>query len=105
MDLCMSAITCQKAGGMIYRQRSIMKRPGLVNENSMFVGYGSFFSTSSHLFSLSLCHCLCLLGSLEVSSIYEPYDSKFTTHPITLVTLNYKGLSHFLFTHYHAFVA
>lgn len=77
MDLCMSGITCQKAG-KIYRQRSIMKRPGLVNEFSMFVGYGSFFSTLSHLFSLSLCHCLCLLGSLEVRSCYEPSDSEFT---------------------------
>lgn len=52
MDVFMSGITCQKAG-KIYRQRSIMKRPGLVNEFSMFVGYGSFFPTSSHLFSLS----------------------------------------------------
>lgn len=40
-----------KKVGKIYRQRYIMKRPGLVNEVSMVV---ALFSTSSHLFSLLL---------------------------------------------------
>lgn len=84
MDLCMSGITCQKVG-KIYRQRSIMKRPGLVNEVSMFVGYGSF-STSSHLFSLLLHRCPCLLGSLEVRGFHEPQDSKFTSRFLKLFT-------------------
>lgn len=53
MDLCMSGITCQKVW-KIYRQRSIMKRPGLVNEVSMFVGYGSFFHFITPVFSLTL---------------------------------------------------
>lgn len=53
MDLRMSGITCQKMG-KIYRLRSIMKRPGLVNEVSMFVGYGSFFPIVTPVFYLTL---------------------------------------------------
>lgn len=53
VDLYMSGITCQKVG-KIYRQRSIMKRPGLVNEVSMFVGYGSFFHFVTPVFLLTL---------------------------------------------------
>lgn len=63
MDLCMSGIACQRAG-KIYRLRFIMKRPGLVNEVSMFVGYGSFFHFVTPVFSLTL--SLSLLWSLEV---------------------------------------
>lgn len=98
MDLCMSGITCQKVG-KIYRQRSIMKRPGLVNEVSMFVGYGSF-STSSHLFSLLLHRCPCLLGSLEVRGFHEPQDSKFTSRFLKLFTHLSQTLSVITFIFY-----
>lgn len=36
---CLSGISCQKVV-KIYRQRFILKRPGLANEVSRFVGYG-----------------------------------------------------------------
>lgn len=66
MDLCMSGIACQRVG-KIYRQRSIMKRPGPVNELSMFVAYASLF-TSSHLFSHLISRPF---WSLEVRHFYE----------------------------------
>lgn len=54
----------------------------IYNEEARACKWGShvcglwlFFSPLSHLFSILLCHCLCLLRSLEVRCFYEPYDS------------------------------
>lgn len=65
MDLCTSGITCQRAG-MIYRLGSIMKRPGLVNELSMFVAYGSFPPLTHTCFtSHSVSECVVQVFTLD----------------------------------------
>lgn len=100
MDLWMSGITCQKLV-KIYKQRSIMKRPELVNEVSRFVSYGSF--PPLQLFSLLLHQCLRL--PLRVRCFYEPYNTEFIGNTFFLVK-QYSfafvpNLLHLLFTSFY----